>query len=132
MGTGANSEFLYRELSFQLIGILIEIHKELGPYAREKQYSDMFEKKLKDAEIAYKRELRIADSGNIADFIIDDKILIEFKVVPYLIDEHYSQVKRYLHQTQLQLGLLINFRDKRIKPKRVLNINNLKGTASFP
>jgi len=35
-------EFLYEDLTFRLIGILIEVHKELGPYAREKQVGDLF------------------------------------------------------------------------------------------
>ena len=41
------------------------------------------------------------------------------------LKEHYDQVKRYLHQTNFKLGIVINFRDKRINAKRVLNINNL-------
>jgi GxxExxY protein len=113
-------------LSFAIIGILIEIHKELGPYAREKQYCDLFEKILKERGFTYKRELRIADTGNILDFEINHKIIVEFKTVAFLTDEHYNQVKRYLHQTGLKLGILVNFRDQRIKPKRILNINNLR------
>jgi GxxExxY protein len=124
----SNAGFLYEELSYQIIGILIEVHKELGAYAREKQYADLFEKKIKTANLPYKRELAIGDSGNILDFLIDDKIIVEFKTVAYLVAEHYDQVKRYLHQSNLKLGILVNFRDKRLHPKRVLNINNLQGT----
>ena len=122
-------EFLYGDLSFKIIGILIEIHKELGPYAREKQYCDLFAEKLKEQSIAYKRELTIGDSGNIVDFIVDSKIVLEFKAVPFLADKHYDQVKRYLYQTNLKLGILINFRDVRLHPKRVLNINNIHKSA---
>lgn len=124
-------EFLYKELSYAIIGILITIHKELGPYAREKQYADAFEKILRAKNISFVREQRVADSGNILDFIVDEKIVVEFKAVPFLINEHYDQVKRYLHQTQLKLGILVNFRDQRIKPKRILNINNLRNTDSL-
>ena len=38
---------LYPELSYTVNGVLFEVHNELGPYAREKQYSDCFERKLK-------------------------------------------------------------------------------------
>ncbi len=120
---------LYKDLSYKIGGILFEVHKELGSFAREKQYCDLFEQKLKERAVQYKRELRIGDSGNIVDFGIDDKIIIEFKAVPFLTSEHYNQIKRYLYQTGFSLGLLVNFRDKRISPKRVLNINNLHNSA---
>lgn len=123
---------MYRELSYELIGLLIEVHKELGCYAREKQCSDLFEKKLKERNKAYKRELRIGDSGNILDFVVEDKIVLEFKTVPFLLDEHYSQVKRYLHQSGHKLGLLVNFREQRLRPRRVLNSNNVIDTAEHP
>lgn len=119
-------EFLYKELSYTIIGILITIHKELGSYAKEKQYGDLFEQRLRIKGIGFAREQRIADSGNVLDFIVEEKIVVELKAVPFLLNEHYEQTKRYLHQTNLKLGLLINFRDKRIQPKRVLNINNLR------
>ncbi len=118
-------EFLYGDLTYKINGILIETHKELGPYAREKQFGDLVEQKLKERDIACKREVRIGDSGNILDFIIDEKVILELKTKPFLINEHYNQVKRYLHQTNLKLGILVNFRAKYIKPKRVLNLNNL-------
>ncbi len=119
-------EFLFKDETYEIIGILINIHKELGPYAREKQYGDLFEKKLIELRKLYEREVRIGDSGNIVDFIFNKQVVIEFKTVPYLTREHYNQVKRYLHQTRLMLGIIINFRDKRIRPQRVLNINNLQ------
>ncbi len=118
-------EFLYKDESYKIIGILIEVHKELGPYAREKQCCDLFENKLKERAIIYAREVRIGDSGNILDFIIENIIIVEFKTVPFLTIEHYNQVKRYLYQSGLKLGILINFRDKKLNPKRVLNSNNL-------
>ena len=122
---------LYKDLSYQIVGILMEVHKELGSFAREKQYCDLFEKKFKLAGLPYKRELRVGDSANIIDFTVADKIVLEFKAVPFLTDEHYNQIKRYLFQTQTQLGILVNFRDKRIKPKRVLNINNLRDSEDL-
>lgn len=103
----------------------METLKELGPYAREKQYGDLLEKKFMENSLRYQREVRIGDSGNIIDFIIDDLIILELKTVAFLIKEHYEQVKRYLRQTGLKLGILVNFRNRQIFPKRVLNINNL-------
>ena len=123
--------FLYEDLSFQIIGILIEVHKELGSYARERQIADLLERKFKERQINFKREIQIGDSGNVVDFIVEDKIILELKTVGFLIEEHFDQVKRYLHQTNLKLGILVNFRDKRLHPKRVLNLNNLRITAEL-
>lgn len=119
-----NTDFLFADLTYKINGILIEIHKELGPYAREKQIADMLEKKLKERQMNYQREVRIGDSGNIADFIIEAKLVVELKTVPFLIREFYDQIKRYLTQTNLTLGLLVNFRSQRLQIKRVLNPNN--------
>ena len=117
-----NNKLLYGNLTYKINGILIEVHKELGSYAREKQFADLLEQKFKRESVNYKREVRIGDSGNILDFIVEGKIVLELKAKPFLINEHYDQVKRYLHETNLQLGLLVNFRSPRVQIKRVINI----------
>jgi len=116
-------EFLYGELTYKINGILFEAYKELGQFAREKQYADVIEKKLKDKAINFAREITIGNSGNVLDFLIDDKIILELKAKPFLIREHYDQIKRYLHETNLRLGILVNFRTSFLNPKRVLNPN---------
>jgi len=52
---------LYKDLSYQLNGLLFKTHKDLGRYRNEKQYSDYFEDLLKQADIIYKREYRFKD-----------------------------------------------------------------------
>ena len=66
-----NNKLLYGNLTYKINGILIEVHKELGSYAREKQFADLLEQKFKRESVNYKREVRIGDSGNILDFIVD-------------------------------------------------------------
>lgn len=58
------SKLLYPELSYIVVGVCFSVHNELGPYAREKQYGNLIEKKLKEAKIPFKRELLISDTGN--------------------------------------------------------------------
>ena len=122
-----NDKVLYPELSYQITGILFDVQNELGPYAREKQYGDLIEEKLKEFKISYKRELTIGSSGNILDFLIDEKIILELKAVRILTREHYRQIQNYLQQTRLNLGLLVNFRSKYIKPARVIRIHSQIG-----
>jgi len=60
----------------------------------------------------------------IIDFLIEDKIILEFKTKDHLNSEDYYQLKRYLTVLNLELGILVNFRQPRIIPKRILNIKN--------
>ena len=69
------NKVLYPELSYAITGILFSTHNELGQFAREKQYGDLIEIKLKESHIPYNRETTIGNSGNICDFIIDGKII---------------------------------------------------------
>lgn len=119
-----NKKILHPELSYAIVGIAFEVQNELGRFAREKQYADLFETKLKSANIKYYREYRIGDTGNILDFLIEGEgqILIEFKAVRFLNRDHFRQMQNYLQQTRVELGLLINFSENVLKPRRVLLI----------
>ncbi len=113
-------ELLHRELSYELQGILFTVHNEIGRFGREKQYGDLFEQRLKEKSIQYHRELRVGDTGNIVDFLIEEKVVVEFKSKAYLMAADYDQIKRYLDILNLELGILINFRSERLNPKRIL------------
>jgi len=59
-----NGRVIYPELSFKVVGLSFVVHNELGAHAKEKQYADLLEEKLKLAELSYKRELEVGNSGN--------------------------------------------------------------------
>lgn len=120
------NEFLYGGETYKLRAVLFACHNELGRFAKEKQYQDKAEERFKDKKIPYLREPRIGDLQDIPDFIIHDLIIVEFKAKPFLQKEDFEQVQRYLHQTNLKLGVLVNFRAKFLKPQRILNINHLQ------
>ncbi len=117
------SKLIYPELSYTITGICFYVQNNQGRYAREKQYGDEIEKKLRESEIPYKRELPIGDTGNIVDFLIDNKIILELKAKRLVTKEDYYQIQRYLQISNNKLGLLINFRDKYIKPIRIVRID---------
>lgn len=119
-----NEKVIYPELSYSLTGILFSVHNTLGQFAREKQYGDLIEDKLKELKITYKREFRIGNSGNIVDFIIDDKIILELKTVRFLTKECYRQIQNYLQQTGYKLGILVNFQGRYVKPVRVIRLDH--------
>ena len=113
-------KLLYPELSYQITGLCFEVQNNLGRFAREKQYCDLLESKLKESGILYKREYTVAETGNRLDCLVEDKIIMEVKAKPFLQKDEYYQIKRYLDVLNLELGLLVNFQDKYLKPRRIL------------
>lgn len=110
-------------LSYILTGICFEVHNELGRYAREKQYSDAIERKLIEANIPYKKEYNVKNTGNIIDFIIENKVILELKAKRLITKEDYYQTQRYLQTLNIKLGLLVNFRNRYLKPIRIIRID---------
>src|SRR3989344_4349187 len=118
-----NNKIIYPDLSYKITGILFSVHNELGQYAREKQYGDLLENKLNEINLPYEREVRISNSGNVLDFIIDKKNVLELKSVVAINRDNYRQVQNYLQVTNLKLGLLVNFRAKYLKSIRIIRID---------
>ncbi len=112
------------DLAYKINGILFETHKEVGRFGKEKQYADVFEKKLNEAGLNYKREATLflgGENSNRADFIVESRIILEFKTVPFISKKDYYQLQRYLENANLELGIIANFRDEFLKLRRVLN-----------
>lgn len=118
-----SDKVLYPELSYKINGILFSIHNQAGIFSREKQYGDLLEEKLKENNIKYKREVQVADTGNIIDFIIEEKIILEIKTERCIIRDNYRQIQNYLQQTGLRLGIIVNFRSKFLVPIRIVHID---------
>lgn len=122
-------DLIYKDLSYELNGVLFDVHNELGRFCREKQYGDLLEKKLKEKRMKYEREkdLPLDFDGkrvsNKVDFCIEDKILLDMKAKKFITKEDYYQMLRYLKAANFKLGLIVNFRNTYLKPKRVVNIH---------
>lgn len=119
---------LYKDLSYKICGICFKAHNDLGRFRSERSYCDYLEKIFKDEQIIFVREKSLEPSfeGEIArrnrpDFIINDEIILEIKVKSVITREDYFQVKRYLVSSNKRLGLIINFQQPYLYPKRVLN-----------
>jgi GxxExxY protein len=107
-------ELLYKEEVFQLVGVCMEIHRELGKGHDEVIYKDALVVELSRAATPFLREknYEITYKGVIlphyyyADFIVWDKILFEAKAVEKVTDSHIKQVLNYLAASKLLCWLI--------------------------
>ena len=122
------NKMVHPELSYEICGLCFIAHNELERFRNEKSYADALESLLREKNIKYKREYALKESfdgekarRHIPDFIIDNKIILDTKAKRIVTKEDYYQMKRYLVSGRFKLGMIVNFRDKYLKPKRVLN-----------
>ena len=120
-------ELVHPELSYKVTGLLFAVHNELGRYRNEKQYGDSIERYLKEFGIAYERERVLPPSfagekerRNKIDFVVANTIVLEIKAKRLLTKDDYFQIMRYLEGSKKRLGMLVNFRQKYLTPRRVL------------
>lgn len=114
--------------TYQIIGIGMSIHRILGKGFLEIVYKDAFEYELQARNIQYERERQfevaykdiILPHKFYADFVIENKLILEIKSKSGIIDEHYAQVLNYLAVSKLQVGLILNFNDKSLQYKRIV------------
>lgn len=122
------SGIILKEESYQLIGICMEIHRELGMGFKEIVYKDAleYEFKLKKIDFVREREFKIQYKDIIlphryyADFIIYDSIILEVKASYMIVNNFVTQTINYLKASSLQLGIIANFGEKSFTSKRVV------------
>lgn len=122
------NQFPLQNQSYKIIGLCMEVHRELGPGFLEIVYKDALEVELKANQIPYEREkpYRVNYKGITlkhnfqADFVVNDQIILEVKAQKGIIDEHFKWVINYLAVSKCKLGLIINFGEKSLATKRVV------------
>ncbi|CAG0978106.1 hypothetical protein ANAEL_01570 [Anaerolineales bacterium] len=124
------TELLYKELSFAVIGAAMEVHGILGSGFLEAVYQAALEKELKLRAIPFKSQvhLPVIYKNELvgeykADFVVDEKIVVEIKSLSRLNSAHEAQAIHYLTATGLQLALLINFGAGSLDYRRVVKTN---------
>lgn len=123
-----DSNLLYKEEVYRVIGAAMEVHKTLGYGFLEPVYQEALEIELGTSKIPFQAQkpLQLLYKGTalekyyIADFCVFDKIIIEIKAVEHLDSSHVAQVINYLKATGFKLGLLINFGAKSLEWKRIV------------
>ncbi len=120
-----------KELSGEVIGAAIEVHRLLGPGLLESAYELALERELvlrghmverqKSVPLEYKG-VALGDGFRL-DLLIDDCLLVEVKAVDQLLPIHEAQLLTYLRLAGKRFGLLVNFNEKILKAgiRRLVN-----------
>jgi GxxExxY protein len=119
---------ILKDESYQLVGICMEIHRELGMGFKEIVYKDALEYEFKSRKRNYVREKEfkiqykdiILPHRYYADFIIHDSIILEVKASYMIVNNFVTQTINYLKASGLQLGIIANFGEKSFSSKRVV------------
>ncbi len=119
------------ELSNEIIGAAIEVHKHLGPGLLENIYQECLAYEIKSRGYKVAREVVLPvrykgldfPAAYRADMLVAERVIVELKVVDALLPVHVSQLLSYLRIGRLKLGLLINFNVAQLREgiKRVVN-----------
>ena len=121
-------DIIFKEESYKIIGVCMEVHNHLGIGFKEIIYKDALEIEFKNHNIPFEREkqFKIEYKGITlpkrypADFIVYDKIILEVKATYFIIDNFVAQTINYLKAAGLQLGIIANFGEKSFVYKRIV------------
>jgi GxxExxY protein len=122
------TDVIYREESYKIIGICIEVHQTLGTGFLEIVYKDALEYEFRKANIMYEREKEytvnykdiVLSHRFYADFIVLDKIILEIKSAAAIADAHIAQAINYCKVSNNKLALIVNFGLPQVNYKRIV------------
>ena len=122
-----NTNIIYRDLSYQVMGAIFEVHKELGPGFIESVYEkalllDLTSRGMKgDVEKIFDLTYKGKKVGtHRLDLIVEDKIVVELKTVERFAPHHTTQLLSYLKASGQRLGILVNFSKAEVESRRVV------------
>ncbi len=124
-------EFKNNDLVYQVVGCAMEVINELGHGLREKTYEKALIVEFKTNNIlfsqqkiyrVYYKNVHIDDY--IPDLLVNDRLIVEIKVVENICDEHIGQVINYLKISGCSMGLILNFKHPKLEWKRVILTEN--------
>lgn len=116
------------DLTYRVIGCAMQVHRDLGPGFQELIYQRSLAIELEQAEINFIREQEqviyyrgIAVGTRRADFVIEERLVLEIKARTHLENAHLAQAKNYTVIYDFPRGLLINFGGQSLEYKLLFN-----------
>jgi GxxExxY protein len=105
------------DLSYQIIGVAMEVNRHVGPGFLESVYQKCFAIELAERELSFQQELELPFTyknhtivGQFrCDFFVENLIVVEIKAVSELLPIHQAQVINYMNLLKIPNGILLNF-----------------------
>ena len=119
---------LYKDLTDRILKAAYTVHNELGCGFLEKVYQEALAIQMTEMNIPFEREkhLNVFYHGKclqcdyIADFVVDDKVILELKAVTEMDNVFKAQTINYLKITGYKVGFLMNFGQEEFQFKRLV------------
>ena len=131
------AEYKYSELTAKVIGCAMKVHQKMRSGYPEQIYHRCLIIELSKEAINFQQEVEmpIYYEGTLvgkrrADFLIENKVVLEIKAMAELTDAHLAQALNYLEGRNLEIGLLLNFGSKSLEIKRIINNKATKSDES--
>lgn len=124
-----SSKLKHGDITEKIIGCAFEVHKFLGNGFQEVIYQRALALEMRQAGLQFQREVEMhifykefekPIGKRRADFLVEEKVLVELKAVIKLEDVHLAQILNYLKAYKIEVGLLINFGSKSMEFKRLI------------
>lgn len=122
-------ELVEPDLSYRLVGIIFDVHNTLGAGHKEKHYQRALAEALRQNNIQFREQVGVSLKYGekvigcyYLDFLVEDRVILELKQGQYFASTNIKQVNDYLKVLNLSLALLINFTDKGVRVKRIVNL----------
>lgn len=120
------------ELSHTVLGCAYRVHTVLGPGLLESVYRVCLAHDLRKAGLIALEEFALPviydgivfDQGFRIDILVENRLVLELKVVENLLSKHEAQLLSYLKFAQVKWGLLLNFSEKSLHPKGIKRMVN--------
>lgn len=120
-------EILYKDLSYKIVGLAFEAHRELGFGFLEKVYENALMVLFQENGIKANQQVPILVPFHgqivgeyIADIVVEDSIILELKALDRISEIHKAQTLNYLKATNYRLALLINFGKYKLEYERLV------------
>lgn len=111
------------QLTHEIVGAAIEVHRVLGPGLLESAYEECLARELSIRRIPFERQKPLPvvytnaklECGYRVDLLVDGRVILEPKAVDALATIHEAIVLTYLRLSGCKIGLLVNFHSTVVK-----------------
>ncbi len=120
-------KILYKDLSYKIVGLAMQVHTELGYGFLEKVYENALMVLFQENGIVAQQQfpVKVQFHGRIvgdyiADILVENSFILELKAAERIVDIHKAQTLNYLKATNFKLALLINFGKHKLEYERLV------------